>query len=402
MDPASLNSLNQIFQRASAHADWKRALEALATDLRGPLVFDNLAVYLVEAGQSGLEVHYARALGRGKSAEADAAWGESVAAQVIASGNPVMQEPPRKVKPNTDRLDLGHLLGLPIQSGPETRGAVVFIRFGGPPFDGEHIATAALAAAWISNLLERRQWHETFQQLQEVQRRVRLQDDFVATISHELRTPLGFIKGYSTTLLRQDTEWDSATQREFLTIIDEETDRLTQLIEDLLESARLQSNTLRFKFQQMRIDALIRDVMVRIRQRHPNLAVELDFGAVRPIPGDTVHLARVFDNLFQNAVRYAPGSPLQIRVREEDAHLHVQFIDHGPGIPAEHLAMIFERFYRVPNSERAANTGTGLGLFICKQIVAAHRGKIWAESTRGQGTTFHIELPAVMPPGQSA
>jgi signal transduction histidine kinase len=391
MDAATLNALYVLFQKSASRADWKSTLEALATKLRPYLVFDNLAVYLIDPKTNAMEVAYARALGRGKNAEADAAWGDKIAAQVVASGQTVLQAPHRG-KTHTDRLELSHLLGLPLWIDMRLSGAVVFVRFGGPAFLDEHLDIAALVTMWMTLLFERRTWQDTYRQLEEVQRRIRLQDDFLATISHELRTPLGFIKGYSTTLLRQDTIWDESTQREFLTIIEEEADRLTQLIEDLLESARLQSNTIQFKFQPMRLDAMIRDAVMRIRQRRPGLLVDMNFGPVPLIQGDTVHLTRIFENLFSNAIKYAPGSKLEIALWQEGDALRVRFTDHGQGIPQEHLPMIFERFYRVPG-EVSANTGTGLGLYICKQIIMAHRGKIWAESVYQQGTTFHIELP---------
>jgi signal transduction histidine kinase len=395
------NSLIALFQSAAAHPDWKSALDAMTMELRPFIVFDNIAIYLADPKTHTLEVAYARALGRGKSAEADAAWGDRVAAEILAHGQIVHQtplsKPKTKTKTKTDRLSLSHLLGLPLHENSSVNGAVVFVRFGGPEFAEDHIQVGALAAMWMSRLFERRAWQETYRQLDEVQRRIRLQDDFLATVSHELRTPLGFIKGYSTTLLRQDTSWDEKTQREFLTIIEEEADHLARLIEDLLESARLQSNTIQFKFQPMRMDALIRDVVLRINQRHPGLSVKLDFDAVPPIPGDTIHLTRVFENLFSNAIKYAPDSPLEVGMIQTDSNLHVRFSDYGPGIPVEHQAMIFERFYRVPG-KNAVSTGTGLGLYICSQIIMAHHGKIWVESTPGQGTTFHIELPLTVSP----
>ncbi len=220
---------------------------------------------------------------------------------------------------------------------------------------------------------------------------MRLQDDFVSTISHELRTPLGFIKGYTTSLLRDDTQWDEKTQHEFLGIIDDEADRLTQLIENMLESARLQSKTLQFKFQPLRLDSLIRDVAMRIRTHHPELQVNLDFEPVPLIHGDGTRLFQVFENLFGNAMKYASGSPLTILMRHSSKMLHIEFADRGPGIPEDYIPFIFERFYRVPG-ERSI-TGTGLGLYICKQIILAHHGKIRAESVLDEGTTFFIELP---------
>jgi signal transduction histidine kinase len=220
---------------------------------------------------------------------------------------------------------------------------------------------------------------------------MRLQDDFVSTISHELRTPLGFIKGYSTSLLRQDTTWDEKTQHEFLSIIDEETDRLTQLIENMLESARLHSRTVKFKFQPLRLDALVRDVTTHVRAHNTELLVELDFDVVPPILGDSVQLSQVFENLFSNAMKYAPASPIFVGMRRTEKWLRVSFRDQGPGIPDEYLPFIFERFYRVPG-ERTV-TGTGLGLYICKQIILAHHGKIWAESVLDKGTSFFVDLP---------
>jgi signal transduction histidine kinase len=104
-----------------------------------------------------------------------------------------------------------------------------------------------------------------------------------------------------------------------------------------------------------------------------------------------VRLAQVFENLFTNAIKYAPDSSIVILLSQVGDHALVSFIDHGPGIPKESLPFIFERFYRVRGEKTV--TGTGLGLYICKQIILAHRGKIWAESTPGQGTTFFIELP---------
>jgi signal transduction histidine kinase len=163
------------------------------------------------------------------------------------------------------------------------------------------------------------------------------------------------------------------------------------LIENVLESARLQSKTLPLRFQPIRLDAVLRDVIMRIRSRQKELDVSMELESVPPISGDGVRLAQVFENLFTNAIKYAPGSPLVVLLNQIDDNILISFIDHGPGIPKESLPLLFERFYRVRGEKTV--TGTGLGLYICKQIILAHRGKIWAESTPGEGTTFFIELP---------
>jgi two-component system sensor histidine kinase KdpD len=192
-------------------------------------------------------------------------------------------------------------------------------------------------------------------------------------------------------LLRQDTSWDEGTQREFLNIIDEEADRLAQLIENVLESARLQSKTLTLRFQPLRLDAILRDVVARISSRYKDIDISMDIKPTVSIRGDGVRLAQVFENLFTNAMKYAPGSPIIVILNQVGQSMLVSFTDRGPGIPKEALPFIFERFYRV-RTEMSV-TGTGLGLYICKQIIDAHRGKIWAESLPDQGTTFFIELP---------
>ena len=391
MDIQALAYFQDLMQ-VTAHAGNSRdAIEKFLVKLREQLVFDNVAVYFQDPIDQTLEVVYARAVGRAKNAEADANWGESFAGQVIARGSLLLQDPKPDAPPD-DRLHQAYLLGLPLQSEGAIRGALIFVRFGGPVYEEDHIKMASIAAELLSMVFERATWKETHAELRDLKRQMQLQEDFVSTISHELRTPLGFIKGYSTSLLREDTSWDQDTQREFLTIIDEEADRLALLIENVLESARLQSKTLPLRFQPLRLDAVIRDVVLRIRSRYKDLDVSMDFLSAPSIHGDGVRLAQVFENLFTNAIKYAPKAPILIVLKQVEKRLIISFTDRGPGIPTESLPLIFERFYRVRSNEKTI-TGTGLGLYICKQIIQAHRGKIWAESNPGQGTTFFIELP---------
>ncbi|MFZ5880692.1 MAG: sensor histidine kinase [Chloroflexota bacterium] len=394
MDIETLRALNKIFHAIERQADWKLALDSLLFSLRLQFVYDNVAAYLLERRNGGLEVVYARAVGRGKSAEADAAWGGNIASLVLSQQAHVLKEP-GDILPGTDRLLQAHVLGVPLYMGTRLEGALIFVRFGGPTFQKEHIMLAQLIASWTASVLERRSLQEARAELESVQLQMRLQEDVASTISHELRTPLGFIKGYSTSLLREDANWDGATQREFLTIIDEEADRLTSLIDRTLESARLQSKTLQFKFQPLRLDSLTRDVATRVMTHQPGLEVRIQAEAIPTIRGDSVRLSQVFENLFSNAVKYAPGSPIDIHLTHDDTTLRVSFTDRGPGIPENYLPFIFERFYRVPGEHSI--TGTGLGLYICRQIILAHHGKIWAESTMGEGTTFIIELPIDLP-----
>jgi signal transduction histidine kinase len=223
----------------------------------------------------------------------------------------------------------------------------------------------------------------------------KMQENFVATVSHDLRTPLGFIKGYTTTLLREDTDWDVPTFREFLGIIDDEADRLQELIDNLLDSSRLESGTLQMNLQTVRLDVVLRDMIQRsqLRDIDVNLSLELESQGVM-VKADPMRLGQVFDNLINNASKYAPGSSVIVNLTEDDGNAAIKVTDDGPGIDQEHLKKIFQRFYRVPET-RMAVRGSGLGLYICRQIILAHNGSISAGSEKGKGTTFHITLPLV-------
>jgi signal transduction histidine kinase len=388
MDSETLELFTKLSD-STVKDDWQKALNSLFITLRKVFVFDNLAIYLVEKADANPEPVYARAVGRGRSKEAEASWGEEIANQVVTTDKITVFSPPGPASP--DRTVKPYLLGLPLKL-PNGKGAIVFVRFGGPEYTAEQIPLAALAAVQTDHIFESRSLIESQTQLEIAHQRAQFQDDFIATMSHELHTPLGFIKGYTTSLLRSDTVWDPATQREFLNIIDEESDHLVALIDRILDSARLQSGNMPMGFQPVRLDSLLRDVILRTQNRHKELVIVQNIGPAVPIQGDTVRLAQVFDNLFDNALKYAPGSKITISLRVDTDKQVVTFADQGAGIPSEHLPFLFERFYRVPGHPN--KRGTGLGLFICKQIIQAHHGEISVKTAPGRGTTFLVELPS--------
>jgi signal transduction histidine kinase len=389
IDPSTLSTLHALRSAARLGGDWKSAFGQLLAVIRADFMHDNVALYVLDSRRRNLEVAYARAAGRGRSGEADTNWGEALAGEVLSHNRTIEREP--RGAPGTDRLERPYVIGLPVVVAGRTEGALVFVRFGGPAFSETHRMLAEWIADTAGSMLESRGLLTARSELEQAQRQTRLQDDFVSNISHELRSPLGFIKGYATSLLRQDTTWDERTQREFLSIIVEETDHLAQLIENMLESARLQSQTAKFHFQVLHFDALVQDVILRFRLRYPGLEIQTEIVEVPPISADAPRLVQVLENLFNNAVKHAPDSSLLVRVGSDERHVRFSLQDHGPGIPEEYLPFVFERFYRAQAD--ASATGTGLGLYICRQIVLGHHGKIWVESVADQGTTFFIDLP---------
>jgi signal transduction histidine kinase len=223
----------------------------------------------------------------------------------------------------------------------------------------------------------------------------RLKSDFVSMVSHELRTPLGLIKGYAGTLLRPDAQLDEETRKEFVQVIDEETDRLTELVTNLLDMSRIEAGTLRIERRPMQLTRLLGDCAERLRAREPDRVLYVDVPSGLPtVRADERRIAQVVDNLLTNAARYSPAAmPILLDARAVDGGVEVRVADQGIGIPADKQAQVFEKFFRVDASDTRRFAGTGLGLAICRGIVQAHGGEIWVQSEPGHGSTFAFRLP---------
>ena len=385
----SVYQISRIFWQCSNLRD---AMDELVPVLRPYFIFDNMVLYLIDPMTLNLDVAYAKATGRGKSAEADVAWGELLAGQVIEQKVTIIQDPENS--PEENRLRRPYTLGLPLLTQKEILGAVIFIRFGSPPYLPAEVALAEHTARLLSLTIQNERIRKERDRLEFQYRIFQVQEDFISTLSHEIRNPLGFIKGYTTTLLRKDAQWDKESQEEFLTIIDQETDRLQDLIVNLLDSAKLQSGQVMMNFETVRLDALMNDILGRAKLHHPDLKIISQMELpVTPIQADSRRLAQLFENIISNSVKYAPGSPVFITIKQQDSGVWIQIRDEGPGIPEKFAQRIFDRFFRVPDN-RITIHGSGLGLFICKQIVQAHSGEISVKTTEGVGTAFEIYLPA--------
>jgi signal transduction histidine kinase len=372
--------------------EWRTGMDDFTHQVRLGLIFDHLVIYKKNGG-GNLEPVYARAVGRGRSAEADTAWGDGIGNQAIQENQAITTYPPQNSE--ADRLDRPFGLAIPLSNNNTAFGAVVLIRFGGPVFSPIDIYQAQGYSAVVSLVLGNQILRNEVESLSLQCRQSDLQDNFISTITHELRSPLGFIKGYATTLLRSDTTWDSQLQQEFLHIIDSETDHLQELIDNLLDSARLQSNMLEMHMQPVKVESLIQNILARTNLYHPELNIHFDITKpINLVKADPRRLEQVFENLISNSAKYAPQSPLWITIKSENLQVILQFRDEGPGIPPESLEKIFWRFFRDPSTSKDTR-GSGLGLYICKQIIDAHNGKISVESTVGEGTRFIILLPAL-------
>jgi len=219
----------------------------------------------------------------------------------------------------------------------------------------------------------------------------------LSTVSHELRTPLASIKGFTTSLLREDVTWDQKTQRDFLEIIDAESDRLAELISNLLDVSRIDAGTLAMEQEEVRLGTLLREAVAAAKIQAPQYVFALDIPARLPlVSADPRRIRQVMHNLLENAVKYSPpGSKVAVAVRYDPQSVTINVADEGIGIPEEYKERVFERFFQVDSASTRRVGGSGLGLAISRSIVEAHGGRIWAESESGKGSTFIFTLPVV-------
>ena len=221
----------------------------------------------------------------------------------------------------------------------------------------------------------------------------RMKSALIATVSHELRTPLGSIKGYASTLLQDDVEWDAVSVRHFVQVISDEADRLTQLVDDLLDMSRIEAGTLRLHQTEQTLSDVVARALAQVKDPGAHV-IRTELAAdLPPLRIDAGRIEVVVRNLVENAVKYSPpGSAVRIQAARRDGAVQVTVSDEGPGVAPEHRNRIFDRFYRADDGYTRASGGAGLGLAICKGIVEAHGGAIWLETSKA-GAVFAFTLP---------
>jgi len=297
---------------------------------------------------------------------------------------------------------IGELFGFPVAA--ETAAELDIVRKGGEIGTGEMRAVETewegkLAyLATVHDITERKRAEEELRELD------RMKSEFISNISHELRSPLHSIRGF-TKLMLMDKVPDPEVQKEFLSIIDDQGKRLGTLIDSLLDMSRLESG--RFTIQKQRLS--IKDVIHETVESFYSLASEKDTVINEDIPvtlpeieADGERVRQVMVNLLSNAVKFSnDGGSVTVKGEVNGSELLVQVTDRGIGIPEEAMLYLFERFYQVNGSATRSAGGSGLGLYISRQIIEAHGGHIWAESKVGEGSTFSFALPQNQAGGDS-
>lgn len=252
------------------------------------------------------------------------------------------------------------------------------------------VSLANHAALAIDNL----RLVEEARKVQALREMDRMKSDLLSVVSHELRTPLGSIKGYASMLLKYENKLRREEKREYIQIIDRESDRLTELIDNLLEMGRLEAGVLRIDRALVDVEQIAQESVQRARARTQIHDIVLTWEGSGEVIADARRIRQVLDNLLENAIKYSPdGGEIVVRGTSQPGWLAVSVTDHGIGIPPKEQERIFDRFHRVDGESSRKVGGTGLGLAICKGLIEAHGGRIWVESEPGRGSTFSFLLP---------
>jgi PAS domain S-box-containing protein len=231
----------------------------------------------------------------------------------------------------------------------------------------------------------------------EAERANEIKTRFLAMISHELRTPLTSIKGFTTTLLADDVTWDANEQRDFIQTIEQEANRLQELIDHLLDLSRLEAGVLPIALKPHALQDIIDDALPQFQVLTSEHIFSIHLPANLPsVYADEKRIAQVLVNLVRNASIYAPkGTEINISASVRGSFVQINVVDQGPGIPLAERKLVFQTFRRGSQQENGAGKGAGLGLAICKGLVEAHGGRIWIKKKNSPGATISFTLPLV-------
>ncbi len=289
-------------------------------------------------------------------------------------------------------------LAAPIQAGANKYGVLVLETIRGPMvFSDSDLPFLQTISDLIALAIDRDRLATQADAIREERRAERMRSEVLATLSHELRMPLTAIQGYSSALLMDEIDWSEEKRRKFLRMIEEESENMQSMLEDILDSSLIDVDQFLIEQQPVRLPQLARDIAEEIQCRTDPHRIMVDFPEKFPIlQADPRWIKQIFRNILDNAIKYSPqGGLIVIRGEERSSDVVIMTADQGMGISPENLIPLFERYFRVHSAANLHIPGTGLGLPVARAIVEAHGGRIWAESKLGEGTTIYFSLPKV-------
>jgi signal transduction histidine kinase len=325
----------------------------------------------------------------------------------ILKGNVVYRETirPPEYPEEEDLLKLGlecRLLA-PLQIGPRTIGMLGVMRDRPRAFSEEEVELVSLLGRLVSTAVQNIRAYEAERKtVEELRRLSALRADFVSLVSHELRSPMAAVIGAARTLQGRWRELSVDQRQAFLALIADETNRLSSLIADVLDTSRIEAGTFSYAFRNVDVGELVHEVAAAAALGQDEVRVHADVNCALPmVRADPQRLRQVLQNLVDNAVKFSPASgEVRIAARTDNGSLRVDVEDQGPGVAPEDRRLIFEKFGRSGSGE--GKPGTGLGLFIARSIAEAHGGTIEVAARGAHGATFTLQLPLGDPSGSDA
>jgi signal transduction histidine kinase len=394
-----LDAANRCARALSSSLDLDEAVNAFIRELRGLVPFDRMAIVLAEDGMARIIATVGEQADDTISAGAEFDPENSLISDVVARGQTVyrrdMSHPLYVEEDMLLALGLRSRVAAPLLAGARTIGLISLSRSEPDAFQEHEIELTGLlgrlAASAVQNIRAYESERRTVEELHSLSA---LRADFVSLVSHELRSPMAAVIGAARTLQARWRELRADQRESFLALIGDETTRLAALIGDVLDTSRIDAGTFSFRFSDVDVAALVRDLVATAAHGQDEVPIVMeDTPEIAVVRGDPERLRQIFGNLIDNAVKYSPvGGPVEVRVSQSNGEVTVAVRDRGPGIKAADQRLIFEKFGRVAAGN--SKPGSGLGLYIARSIAETHGGTIAVASAPGRGATFTVKLPA--------
>jgi signal transduction histidine kinase len=394
-----LDAANRCARTLSSSLDFDEAFDNFIRELQGLVPFDRIAVVLYEDGiarmiatSSGLDDDGGLVPGTEWDVE------DTLFAEVIGRAQTIYREdmtvPKYVEEPHMLELGLRSRVAAPLLVGARAIGHVAVSRCEAYAFEPHEIELMSLLGRLAGSAIQNIRAYESERRtVEELRRLSALRADFVSLVSHEMRSPMAAVIGAARTLQQRWRELQPEQREAFLALIGDETNRLANLIGDVLDTSRIDAGTFSYRFVDVDLAALVHDSVNAATVGQDEIPVVASVTVAPAVRGDPERLRQVLGNLIDNAVKYSPsGRPVQVRLLPSNGAVTLSVSDEGPGIARDDQRLIFEKFGRVAGS--GTKPGTGLGLYIARSIAEAHGGTIEVTSAPGRGATFTLKLPS--------
>jgi signal transduction histidine kinase len=397
-----LDAANRCARALGSSLEVEEAFAAFIRELRGLVPFDRTAIVLADEGAARVIA----AAGAGAETVFPPGSRRPVAGSLLEevrkTGHTVyrrdMADQEYAEEQEFTELGLRCRLAAPLVVGARTVGMVSLVRVEPDAFTEDEVELVSLLGRFLGSAVQNIRAYEAERAtVEELRRLSALRADFVSLVSHELRSPMAAVIGSAKTLHQRWRELTPEQRESFLGLIEHETNRLAELVGDVLDTSRIESGSFSYTFGDVDVGELIQESAAAAESGQDEVTINANVRRpLPPIRGDRERLRQVITNLIDNAVKYSPaGSEVMVDAFADNGRISVEVRDRGPGIAREHQTLIFEKFGRV--SGENAKPGTGLGLFIARSIAQAHGGTLDVHSAPAEGATFALVLP-VEPP----